>query len=85
MKEEITLIDGTVITMREPKIKDKLIAEEEKTRGMQEIVLFANLCEMSKKEIIDLGFKDYKRLQKAFEKLTTDDEDSDFLQVEEKA
>lgn len=66
MDKKIELSDGRAITMREPKARDMMIAEEAGTLMMkQDVRLAANLCNMTDDEVLDLGLKDYKKIQEA--------------------
>lgn len=64
-------IDGTkvdTLRMREPLVKDQLTAEEmaEGSRGMMEIMLFANLCGIPHQVVQGMRVKDYAKLQAAY-------------------
>ena len=83
MTELITLsapvqIDGIStdkLTMREPLVEDTLaVASSTSSPELREVTLFANLCNVAPATIRALTFRDYKRVQKAFEKLTADEE-----------
>ena len=70
-------IDGakvSEIVMREPTVQDHLAAEmQAKGMGsaMQEITMFANLCNVSPEQIKTITLRNYGRVQEAF-KLFTD-------------
>lgn len=51
--------------MREPKARDMLIAEDAASPMKQDVLLAANLCNITEDEILDLGLKDYKLIQDA--------------------
>ena len=70
-------IDGakvSEIVMREPTVQDHLAAEMQ-TKGMgsamQEITMFANLCDVSPEQVQTMTLRNYGRVQAAF-KLFTD-------------
>jgi len=67
-------MDGTKVTtlnMREPSVQDQLLAEKGgKTRGEQEIALFANLTEQSPEAIRGMKIRQYGRLQDAYDVFT---------------
>jgi hypothetical protein len=55
------------LTMRRVKVRDSLAARKLKgNEADQEIFLFANLCEVSTKQIEALDMADYKQLQEAY-------------------
>jgi len=70
-------IDGaqvSEIVMREPTVQDHLAAEmQAKGLGsaMQEITMFANLCNVSPEQVKTMTLRNYGRVQEAF-KLFTD-------------
>ena len=60
---EIKLNDGTVVKMREPKVKDAKIAQASGGNEQeQEITLIGNLTGLSPNEIDELTLKDYGKL-----------------------
>ena len=70
-------IDGaqvSEIVMREPTVQDHLAAEMQ-AKGMgsalQEITMFANLCDVSPEQVKTMTLRNYGRVQEAF-KLFTD-------------
>lgn len=65
----ITLLDGRVLTMREPRVEDQLAAKG--ANDEREIALVANLCEIAPAEIRALTIRNYKRLQQALVFLST--------------
>ena len=65
MAKEIKLSDGKTITMREPKARDMLIAENAESPMKQDVRLAANLCNMTEDEVLDLNIKYYKLIQEA--------------------
>jgi hypothetical protein len=55
------------LTMRRVKVRDSLAAQKIKgSDAEQEIFLFANLCEVTIKQIEALDMADYKQLQEAY-------------------
>lgn len=61
------------LRMREPTVNDQLIAEEYKGSDAQkEVMMVANLCEVSPEDIRALPLRDYKRLQTAFLRFSSD-------------
>lgn len=70
-------IDGVPVdklTMREPSVEDMLaVKKSAKAPEDQELLLFANLCEVTPETIKALKFRDYRKLQKAFADLTEDE------------
>lgn len=69
-------IDGTQVTelqMREPLVQDQLQAEEQagESRGMMEIILFANLCGIPFQYVKGMRIKDYAKMQKAYSGFTS--------------
>ena len=59
------------LTMREPTVADSIAADEAKGSALQkEVRYFANLCQLSPDDIQRLPFKDYQRMQAAFEVFT---------------
>lgn len=63
MEKEIKLSGGRKITMREPKVRDMMVAGEEKNAEKKEVMLVANLCNMTTEEVADLNLKDYANIQ----------------------
>ena len=62
---EITLEDGTKVSMRRPKVKDSLNVSSIKEVADQEVTLIANLTMKTKDEIGELFMDDYALLQNA--------------------
>lgn len=60
---EITLEDGTVVSMRRPKVKDQLAVDHIKSSGEQEVHLIANLTMQTVEQISDLWVDDYLLFQ----------------------
>jgi len=61
------LKSAAVLTMRRVKVRDSLAARKMKgDEAEQEIFLFANLCEVSPKQIEALDMADYKQLQDTY-------------------
>lgn len=55
------------LTMRRVKVRDSLAAQKIKgSDAEQEIFLFANLCEVTTKQIEALDMADYKQLQETY-------------------
>lgn len=63
--KDIKLANGTIVQMREPKVRDMRISQEAKTDAEQEIKLIGNLTNMTMDEIDELSLKDYTALQTA--------------------
>lgn len=63
-------VDGAKISalrMREPTVADQETSLEiDGTDAKREILMFANLCEVSPEDIRKLGLRDYRRIQEAF-------------------
>ncbi len=64
-------IDGTkvsVLNLRRPKVRDMLSVEKSIDNDAEkEIQLFANLCEISPDNLLDLDMSDYAKLQKVYQ------------------
>ena len=64
-------IDGVkvaVLQLRRPKVRDMLSVEKTAQNDAEkEIQLFANLCEVSPDNLLDLDMADYAKLQKAYQ------------------
>lgn len=64
-------IDGTkvsVLNLRRPKVRDMLSVEKSIDNDAEkEIQLFANLCEISSDNLLDLDMSDYAKLQKVYQ------------------
>jgi hypothetical protein len=64
-------IDGTkvsVLQLRRPKVRDMLGVEKSVDNDAEkEIQLFANLCELTPENLLDLDMADYSKLQKAYQ------------------
>ena len=71
-------VDGVAVDtleMREPLVEDNLAAlSSGKSQAAFEVDLFASLCGVPPAEFRKMTFKDYKRVQNAYEKITTDEE-----------
>lgn len=64
---EIAGVAVKAMRMREPTVKDQMVASEVKGGpAQQEVRLIANLCDVSPADIERLPLRDYKRLQDAF-------------------
>lgn len=61
----IELSTGSKIEMREPKVRDMMIVDNESSAAKKELALMANLCNLSSDEIQDMNLKDYAELQGA--------------------
>ncbi len=64
---KIELSTGTVVEMREPKLKDVRMLSHVKDEEEKTIKLIANLTMLSEDELNDLSMKDYGLLQKELE------------------
>lgn len=64
-------IDGTkvsVLSLRRPKVRDMLSVEKSIDNDAEkEIQLFANLCEISPDNLLELDMADYAKLQKVYQ------------------
>ncbi|MGB0503597.1 MAG: phage tail assembly protein [Thalassolituus sp.] len=64
-------IDGikvSVLQLRRPKVRDMLSVEKSVDNDAEkEIQLFANLCELTPENLLDLDMADYSKLQKAYQ------------------
>lgn len=64
-------IDGVrvkTLKIRRPKVRDMLSVEKSTDNDAQkEINLFANLCELTPDQLMDLDMADYTQLQKAYQ------------------
>jgi hypothetical protein len=57
----------SALMMREPDVRDQLIADAAKGSDLEkEIVLFANLCQITPDQVKALRVRDYKRLVAAY-------------------
>ncbi len=65
MSKVIVLGNGESITMREPKVRDMMTAGEETNAEKKEVLMIANLCNLTFDEVADMNLKDYKKLQDA--------------------
>lgn len=63
-------VDGAQVTalrMREPTVSDQEVAVDAAgSDASREIMMFANLCEVSPDQIRKMPLRNYKRLQEAF-------------------
>lgn len=60
-------VKTSVVRMREPMVKDQIVASEMKgSDAVREVQTFANLCGVAPGEIEELGSPDYNRLQTAY-------------------
>jgi len=60
-----------VLTMRRSTVGDVLASNRIKDEIEREIMLFANLCQISPEDIKSLDLKDYSKLQEAFRGFTS--------------
>jgi hypothetical protein len=60
-----------VLTMRRSTVGDVLTANRIKDEIEREIVLFANLCQVTPEDIRNLDLKDYSKLQEVFRSFTS--------------
>jgi hypothetical protein len=60
-----------VLAMRRATVGDVLTANRIKDEIEREIVLFANLCQVSPEDIRSLDLKDYSKLQEVFRGFTS--------------
>jgi hypothetical protein len=65
MSKVIELSTGAKVEMREPKVKDMLMVDNEVSQAKKEVMLIANLCTITPSEVGDLSLKDYALLQGA--------------------
>ncbi len=63
-KIEIKLADGTIVLMREPKVRDMRLVADGKNEQEIEINLISNLTELTQDEIDDMSLKDYGLIAK---------------------
>jgi hypothetical protein len=66
MTIDIKLKDGRVVKMREPKIRDEILSEEETTPSRRAVLLIANLTNMTFDEVLDLPSPDFAVLDKGY-------------------
>jgi hypothetical protein len=59
-----------VLTMRRSTVGDVLTANRIKDEVEREIVLFANLCQVTPEDIRAIDLKDYQKLQEVFRSFT---------------
>lgn len=65
MSKKIELSMGVTVEMREPKVRDMMVAGEETNAERKEVLMVANLCNLTFDEVADMSIKDYKKLQDA--------------------
>lgn len=63
MGKSIELSTGVTVEMREPKVRDMMVAGEETNAERKEVLMVANLCNLTFDEVADMSIKDYKKLQ----------------------
>lgn len=61
----------SVLSMRRANVGDVLAANRIKDEIEREIVLFANLCQLTPDDVRALDLKDYQKLQEAFRSFTS--------------
>ncbi|MES9873166.1 MAG: phage tail assembly protein [Candidatus Sedimenticola sp. 6PFRAG7] len=60
--------EHTELKMRAPKVRDMLAGEKVSgSAGEQEVVIFANLCEVGREVIEELHLADYQDLQQVYQ------------------
>lgn len=65
---EIDGVKVSVIQLRRPKVRDMLSVEKSTDNDAEkEINLFANLCELTPDNLLDLDMADYTKLQKVYQ------------------
>jgi len=65
---EIDGVKVSVIQLRRPKVRDMLSVEKSTDNDAEkEINLFANLCELTPDNLLDLDMSDYAKLQKVYQ------------------
>lgn len=65
---EIDGVKVSVIQLRRPKVRDMLSVEKSTDNDAEkEINLFANLCELTPDNLLDLDMSDYTKLQKVYQ------------------
>jgi len=64
MKKIITLSNKEV-TMREPKVRDIVALDDIDSEAQKEVMLIVNLAQLPEDEVMDMGVKDYRKLQGA--------------------
>jgi Phage tail assembly chaperone proteins, E, or 41 or 14 len=58
----------SVLQLRRPKVRDMLSVEKSAENDAEkEIQLFANLCEVSPDDLLELDMADYAKLQKTYQ------------------
>lgn len=64
---EIDGVQVTTLRMREPTVADQLAVEDAKgSSAMKEVMLAANLCDVTPDDIKKLTLRDYEKVQRAF-------------------
>lgn len=55
------------LSMRRPKVRDQLVSQKlAGSESEEEVILFANLCEIPREVVEDMDLKDYGRLQDVY-------------------
>ena len=71
---QIEGIQTNALSMREPSVEDMLtIKKLAQTPEEQELSTFSNLCQITPAAVRALKWKDYRKLQKVFSKMTDDE------------
>ena len=68
-QKEITLLDGSKLTIRAPKVKDIMAVEEIQEGTKREMALFANLSGVEVEQLKEMDYADYMKIQDAYEGL----------------
>ncbi len=53
------------VTLREPKVRDMVALDDIDGEAKKEVMLIVNLAQLPYDEVMDMGVKDYRKLQKA--------------------
>jgi len=61
--KKITLSNKEV-SMREPKVRDMVALDDISGEAHKEVMLIVNLAQLPEDEVMDMGVKDYRKLQK---------------------
>jgi len=56
-------INGKIITVREPKVRDMMAIDKIKNDAEKEMALCSNLTGLTSDEIMEMKFKDYNKIQ----------------------
>ena len=52
------------VTMREPKVRDMVALDDVSGETQKEVMLIVSLAQLPEEEVLDMGVKDYRKLQK---------------------